>query len=257
MDLRIKHIRIDRGRTSQGSFIDPEYVLHIVYEGQFSFQIQDRHFRVEPGDMILIPPHRLHAVISPCSVHMGVIHFYDHANQLDWEGMDPVLSPDDAHAVLIKGLSEQLGSVWESGKKEAPLIADGLLQAIIGYFLLLSPSHFKRGEPGQHKNWRSVQRGVAFIQNRFRDKGLTIRDVSAHSRLSNPYFIALFKEYTNESPHHYLTRTRLEYAKETMLLGKYNISQAAEAAGFRSLPVFSKVFRRYEGVSPREWLGGR
>jgi AraC-like DNA-binding protein len=257
MDIRVKFLRNDKGRTSQGSFIDPEFVLHIVFSGRLTFQIQERIYTIEQGDMILIPPNKLHAVINPVEVYMQVIHFYDHTNLLDGLNLDPVLSPDAYQFFIIRGLSEQLGLIWDKGRKEDSLIADGLLHTLIGYFISLNPAYSKRGAPGQHKNWKSIHRGVVYIQKHFQNKDLTIGHVSSQCGLSYHYFSTLFKEYTNESPHHYLIRTRLEFAKEVMFNGKCNISQAAEAAGFRSLSNFSKVFKQYEVVSPRDWLDSR
>ncbi|MDC7238897.1 MAG: AraC family transcriptional regulator [Spirochaetales bacterium] len=254
MDLQTKFLRIDREKTTHGSFIDPEYVLHIVFQGRFDFQIQNENYSIEQGDLILIPPNNLHAVKNAENIHMAVLHFYDHSNTLESLGLEPVLHFKGREFGTVKSLSTQLEEYWSLKSSVRQFAVDGLVHTIIGMFILQNRKGGKVSSNRQFTNWKSIQEGVTYIQNNFKDPGISIAEVSRICNLSYNYFSYLFKQYTHESPLHYLTRLRLEYAKECIYNGRFNISQAAAASGFANIQYFSRTFKNYEGLSPRAWL---
>ena len=70
----------------------------------------------------------------------------------------------------------------------------------------------------------------------------------------------LFKKETGVTPHEYLTRARMRRAKEIILSGvtnrysEYTVTQIAEACGFAEPLYFSRVFKKYFGVSPSRYV---
>jgi YesN/AraC family two-component response regulator len=52
----------------------------------------------------------------------------------------------------------------------------------------------------------------------------------------------------------YITTQRIEKAKQLLLSGDVKIYEAAEALGFESAFYFSKVFKKKEGCSPKEFI---
>jgi YesN/AraC family two-component response regulator len=52
----------------------------------------------------------------------------------------------------------------------------------------------------------------------------------------------------------YITPRRIEKAKQLLLSGDVKIYEAAEALGFESAFYFSKVFKKKEGCSPKEFI---
>jgi AraC-like DNA-binding protein len=255
MDIKTKLIRIDNGNASHGSFIDAEYVLHIILKGTFTFQSQQKSYSIEPKDMILIPPYKLHALNEINDVTMLVIHFYDHSSIIETYKLPTVVSINDLAFKQIKQLCFQLTQLLKESKEENEQICNGLIHTLIGCFIKYSNHHKKESNSNrQFYSWKSIQKAVAYIQENFTNPNITIAEISDYCKFSHNYFSYLFKEYTNESPHHYLTRVRLEYAKENLYNGKCNISEAAISSGFCNLQYFSKVFKKEEGISPSEWL---
>ncbi len=64
---------------------------------------------------------------------------------------------------------------------------------------------------------------------------------------------ALFKQSTGLAPNDYLQRFRLKKALELLGSTHLPITQIAHSLGYSSSQYFSKVFRKYEGRTPREW----
>ena len=82
---------------------------------------------------------------------------------------------------------------------------------------------------------------------------LSVGDFAQMCDLSEYHFIHLFHEYTGEAPYAYLTRLRLEKAKDLMVSTTLNISEIAAAVGYPNPLYFSRLFRRHMGASPSQF----
>lgn len=84
-------------------------------------------------------------------------------------------------------------------------------------------------------------------------QSLSVSDFARMCDLSEHHFIHLFHEYTGEAPYAYLTRLRLEKAKDLMVSTTLNISEIAAAVGYPNPLYFSRLFRRHMGVPPSQF----
>lgn len=92
-----------------------------------------------------------------------------------------------------------------------------------------------------------------YIDSHIADK-LTLSEVAEQFGLSASYFSVLFKQQTGVGFSDYVTTQRIEKAKHLLLSGDVKIYEAAEALGFESAFYFSKVFKKKEGCSPKEFI---
>ena len=79
-------------------------------------------------------------------------------------------------------------------------------------------------------------------------------DVPALAReafASEAHFIRSFRAAFGATPHRYLTRRRIERAKELLRATDESVSEISLQVGFRSLGSFSRTFRSLVGESPR------
>lgn len=79
---------------------------------------------------------------------------------------------------------------------------------------------------------------------------LTIERLAATVRMSPFHFARCFKQATGTSPHKYVTRERIERAREMIAHGRLSIGQIALSLGFASPSHFADVYRRTTGTSP-------
>ena len=85
-------------------------------------------------------------------------------------------------------------------------------------------------------------------------KSLNLEDLSKECGVSKYHFHRLFREYQGETLNEHVTRKRLEFAANQLVMMKNsNVSLLAENLGFSSSANFSKAFKNYFGVTPREW----
>jgi AraC-like DNA-binding protein len=82
------------------------------------------------------------------------------------------------------------------------------------------------------------------------EEELTLTDLSLQADLSEWHFLRAFREAFGETPHAFLTRLRLERAKELLTVSTRAVTEICLDVGFSSLGSFSTLFRRQVGVSP-------
>ena len=86
------------------------------------------------------------------------------------------------------------------------------------------------------------------------EKTLNLEALSKECGVSKFHFHRLFREYQGETLNEHVTRKRLEFAaNHLIMLPHMNVAQLANNLGFSSAANFSKAFKRYFGVTPREW----
>jgi two-component system, response regulator YesN len=83
---------------------------------------------------------------------------------------------------------------------------------------------------------------------------LTLSEVAEHTGLSRTYFSSWFKEKTGENFSDYLTRRRIERAKDLLRQHpEYRIYEIASLSGFQNEKYFSRIFKNLTGDSPRDY----
>ncbi|MCK5803893.1 MAG: helix-turn-helix transcriptional regulator [Lentisphaeria bacterium] len=94
---------------------------------------------------------------------------------------------------------------------------------------------------------------VAYLHERFRSADVTLAHVAAAAGLSAPHLCRLFRNQLEISPMKYLHRLRMDHARDLLRRTSQNVSQVAYAVGYRDPLHFSRTFRAYTGLSPRQF----
>ncbi len=99
---------------------------------------------------------------------------------------------------------------------------------------------------------KKVQEAISFIDRNYA-KNLTIDTISNALFISGAHLRSIFKEETGQTLIDYLTKCRIEKAKELISCNKYKIYEISEMIGYQTGQYFSQVFRRFTGLSPQEY----
>ena len=84
---------------------------------------------------------------------------------------------------------------------------------------------------------------------------LSLGQVAKAVNTSTFYFCKLFKKVTGINFTDYLSRVRIEKAKNLLLNPNLRISEIAYEVGFQSLTHFNRVFKKIIGQSPTRYRG--
>jgi len=85
------------------------------------------------------------------------------------------------------------------------------------------------------------------------DKQLSLNDLAQEAGLAPRYFCRIFRELTGRTPMDYLNYYRIERASELLCSTDDTIINIAFSCGFHDAAYFSRIFRRYKQMSPREY----
>ncbi len=98
----------------------------------------------------------------------------------------------------------------------------------------------------------AVQQAKDLIEARFSGH-LSLPEVAEELRLSPGYLSQRFRQETGKPFSEYLTETRIAYARQLLERTDLPIASVAAECGIPDNNYFARVFRRAEGVSPREY----
>ena len=158
-------------------------------------------------------------------------------------GADPVLF----------GLAQTLGTALAQPGSTTALFADCLALAFFAHVVhaYASAPTFGRETRGGLAPWQ-LRRATEFIDSNLSEDP-TIADLAKECGLSSTHFARAFKQTTHMTPHRWVTRRRLERAKELISEGSIELAQIAQACGFADQSHFTRIFSGGEGTSPGRW----
>lgn len=98
-----------------------------------------------------------------------------------------------------------------------------------------------------------IKKAIRYISQNF-SRNLTLDEVADHVHLNPAYFSTLFKQSTGSSFKEYLNMVRIEESKRLLSNTDYSIIDISLATGFEDQSYFSKVFKKYTGLTPKQYL---
>jgi len=99
---------------------------------------------------------------------------------------------------------------------------------------------------------RAIAGAKQFIREHYTE-ALSLQKVSSIVNTSSFYFSKQFRKVTGMNFTEFVSRTRIEKAKNSMLNPKLRIGEIGYETGFQSPTHFNRVFRRIVGQSPTEY----
>ncbi len=92
-----------------------------------------------------------------------------------------------------------------------------------------------------------------YIREHIEEK-LTLNKVAEVFSISPNYLSVLFSKYNDVGFNDCINQTKIEAAKEMMKSGNLKIYEISDILGFESAFYFSRVFKKLEGMSPRDYI---
>ncbi|WP_341785725.1 response regulator transcription factor [Jeotgalibacillus salarius] len=148
---------------------------------------------------------------------------------------------------LVKPVQKQklIQSVEEALAKEFTQERAGIMQKAADHSLT-------ELEQDQKQMTSPVQAGKDFI-DRHINRQMTLKEVAEHIHLNPSYFSVIFKDQTGLTFSEYVTRKRIQKAKQLLLTTTMPVAEIAETAGYQTAKYFNKIFKEYEGLTPGKY----
>ncbi|WP_299494633.1 two-component regulator propeller domain-containing protein [uncultured Shewanella sp.] len=98
---------------------------------------------------------------------------------------------------------------------------------------------------------KAIDKCQAFIEQHYRDSGLSVQDLANAAHLSERQLSRKFQAILEISPLEFITEYRLAKAREMLRQG-HQINQVALEVGFNSANYFSRQYKKKYGVTPSQ-----
>lgn len=98
----------------------------------------------------------------------------------------------------------------------------------------------------------TMKRIVNFIHKNY-NKDLKLETLADIFNYNSAYLGKMFKKYTGVNFNSYLDKVRIENAKELLAQNELKVYQISEKVGYKSIDYFYVKFKKYVGISPKEF----
>ncbi|GIP35802.1 response regulator [Paenibacillus sp. J2TS4] len=105
---------------------------------------------------------------------------------------------------------------------------------------------------GEHKH-PMIQEVLSVMASRYADPNFSLGEVADDFGITPNYLGTLFKKVTGESFIRYLTRLRIEQAKQYLQKPFIKVYEIGHSVGFEDYSHFAKTFRKLNGCTPTEY----
>lgn len=222
----------------------------LVYDGQ--------HFPLKAGDVVFLDCRRPYAHSTGGSAGelwtLQWCHFYGLCVAAIYEkycerGGRPVFHPADAGR-----FSELMSQVYAAAGND-DYIRDMWLNEKLNTLLALLMA--ESWQPASLRNpRRPARRDVAPVREYLEEhctEKIALESVAEHFFLNKHYLARLFKEQYGVSVNSYLTQVRITRAKQMLRFTDKAVSVIAAECGLEDANYFSRVFKKVEGVTPKQY----
>ncbi len=242
------------------------YEFYFFVAGDTTFQIDKNQHHVQFGDMMLIPPHTKHRIISHNEkipyrryIFWLSIDFYNylakssscfkyiveyvHEHQQFLFHLDEI-SFNTLQTKMIRLLEEMRGDRF--GKEiQLQLYVNDLVLHINRFV-------YEQIESKSNSNNNTLYYNlIEYIETNLTNE-LTLESIAEHFYVSKYHIAHIFKENIGISIHQYITKKRLSLCQQAMK-SNLNITDIYQTYGFGDYSSFYRAFKKEYGISPKEY----
>jgi AraC-like DNA-binding protein len=250
---------VNEGVIHDHDFAELAYIL----SGKGKYLVEGNEFDVNAGDLVICNPgvKHTHIISNPKE---PTIEFISGFTDFHFMNMAPnsIELPDNSYVLHTTGELKQ-----EITKHCYAMIAEKESKQLGRYFmfkahlmqmLLLVIREISDVEKTEQKGCNfetynknyAVNRIINYLNENYEHK-ISLEQIAHNMYLSPVYISKIFKEETGESPINYLIKIRLEKAKDILLdSDNGSIKNIANQVGYDDVYHFSKLFKKYYGISP-------
>jgi AraC-like DNA-binding protein len=235
-----------------------------ILSGKGKYFVEGKVYDVEAGDVIMCNPGVKHQniIVNPKE---PTVEFFAGFTNFHFKNMPPnsIVLRDGGYVLHTNSDTKQ-----EISRHCYDMIAENssnqvgkyfMLKAHLMQILLLMIRDLAEVENTNQKscNFESynkkyaVKKIINYLNENYENK-ISLDQIAHNMYLSPVYISKIFKEETGESPINYLIKIRLEKAKDILLnnLEGDSIKSIANRVGYEDVYHFSKLFKKYYGISP-------
>lgn len=99
-----------------------------------------------------------------------------------------------------------------------------------------------------------LERVMTVINHNISNSDLSVDMIAQEVGISRVHLHRKMKELTNQTPHDFIRNLRLKQAANLLSSQHHNVTEVMYACGFSNTASFSTMFRKFYGMSPRDYM---
>ncbi|CAM3638497.1 AraC family transcriptional regulator [Marinicrinis lubricantis] len=250
------------------------YEVIIGVKNTLYLEVEGTKYEVQPGDVLIIPPHQFHGGYSQCKPGVSFYWFHFYCSQdialIDEKTMDhevkllranpyakhsntsiflPIFStPRDINRINI--LCHQLLDVANSNYYN-PLAVDYLATVLLIELSEQTLTHFH--SPSETGNIdKTITKIMEWIRvNAMSD--ISVQSIAENFNYSRNYLSRIFKSHTGMNIKDYIHMLKISKAKDLLIRSNSGIKGIALSVGIDDEKYFMRLFKKYEKMTPTEY----
>lgn len=229
----------------------PDYEVYCLTEGRCRYFIHDKTYALTAGDMVMIPPGRIHKVMYETPRHSRLL--FNCTEDYIPPSVIPVLgriihfpnNPDTAQPV-----ARIYQKLRQAVQNPDPFSEDTIRCCAMELFLLVAKAS-SHNKP-LSVSGPIVEQAIAYIRNHYMNP-VALTDTARHCSVSPEHLSRVFKKETGFGFNEYLNLYRLKKAESLLKSGQAgSVSRVALQCGFSDSNYFSKLYKKAYDISPSQ-----
>lgn len=110
-----------------------------------------------------------------------------------------------------------------------------------------------RDRENESQGRKTLNKSLEYIEENYMRESLSLNEIAAAQEVSPNYFSAMFSQEMQMTFVEYVTRKRMEKARELLRDTDMRANEIALAVGYKNPHYFSFVFKKTQGCTPREY----
>ncbi len=237
------------------------YELYILADGKRRIFIEDAHYDLEAGDMLLIPKELAHGTEGAAYTRYLLVFTDEDLDDLQRETVSFLLNQKvsmtaDEKRRILEVLEIMLKLENKHTKINRKTTERNLLTCFSYLFFILStlknfPS--KKYSSTEFSSYSHLTRKIINYVNENYATNVNLEELSKEYFISKSHLCHKFKKETKMTIIDYLLQIRLHNAKKLLQYSNKSMGEISRACGFSSPNYFSLIFTKHTQVSPREY----
>ncbi|SFF31460.1 AraC-type DNA-binding protein [Paenibacillus catalpae] len=231
------------------------YIVHYVHSGSGQFRLGELSYELHAGQGFLIIPGALvyykadeHNPWTYSWVGLKGLHAKSLLQRAGMNHSSPIFEASE-YRDFFETVYEQFHHAFEAYPNSGDLVSQSLLYQ---YMARLVACNRQSASPPHAVNTKEIyiSKAVTFIENSY-SLPISIQDIAKFVGLDRTYLSGIFKAQFGVSLQAFLLRFRMNRAVELLHHQELTIGDIARSVGYTDPFLFSKMFKRVIGTSPR------
>lgn len=239
------------------------YEAYLFLDGNVTYYIEEHAYDLFPGDLLLIPPGRMHRPVltDNAAVYERMVLWLNTGFLRSLEGGEPLLQElgrfNGKSGYLVHFADEDLSFIQtllvrlSGAQKRRDPLAHSEQKALISLFLSLLCRQAEQTAVTSAKPSALIPKVIRYLNAHFVEP-LTLDSICTEFFISKFHLTRKFKEYTNTTIYDYILSKRIGLARRLIRQGA-TAAAAAEACGFSDYSSFYKIFAAKTGMTPADF----